>query len=218
MVIIMENSKTREPQQKRSIEKKKKIIETGFLLMCDNGYQKTTTADIAKAAGVSTGIVYSYFKDKHDIFVEGLNLYKEKILSPIYNEFIVPFTPRKSIEKIIDSLIEAHKVFYNAHREIEALVMTDDEVAAIMIDTEQQITEQLEKFLTEVGYDSSNLAEKTHIIYNMVESFCHEITFHKHTGLNLECMRTIVIDTIINMLGTLLDTGTVPIVIPLYPY
>lgn len=67
----MENVKTREPQQKRSIEKKNRIIETGFRLMCENGYQKTTTADIAKAAGVSTGIIYSYFKDKRDIFICG---------------------------------------------------------------------------------------------------------------------------------------------------
>ena len=54
----MSDTKTREPQQKRSIEKKNRIIEVGFLLMCEKGYQKTTTADIAKAAGakvVGTG-------------------------------------------------------------------------------------------------------------------------------------------------------------------
>ena len=55
----MENTKTREPQQKRSIEKKNRIIEIGFRLMCEKGYQNTTTADIAKAAGDSTGIIYS---------------------------------------------------------------------------------------------------------------------------------------------------------------
>ena len=31
----MSDTKTREPQQKRSIEKKNRIIEVGFLLMCE---------------------------------------------------------------------------------------------------------------------------------------------------------------------------------------
>ena len=52
-------TKIREPRQQRSIEKKNKIIEVGFGLMCDQGYHRTTTTDIAKAAGVSTGIIYS---------------------------------------------------------------------------------------------------------------------------------------------------------------
>ena len=38
------------PTQKRSIEKKEKIIEKGFELMCKNGYYNTNTNDIAKYA------------------------------------------------------------------------------------------------------------------------------------------------------------------------
>ena len=62
----------RNPIQKRSIEKKEKIIEAGFELICEKGYYNTNTVEIAKKAGVSTGIVYQYFNDKHDIFIEAL--------------------------------------------------------------------------------------------------------------------------------------------------
>ena len=65
----------REPKQQRAIEKKEKIIEVGFDLICKNGYYNTNTAEIAKGADVSTGIVYQYFKDKNDIFLEGLDKY-----------------------------------------------------------------------------------------------------------------------------------------------
>ena len=40
----------RQPIQKRSIEKKAKIIEAGFNLICKKGYYNTNTAEIAKAA------------------------------------------------------------------------------------------------------------------------------------------------------------------------
>ena len=46
------SSKIREPRQKRSIEKKNKIIKAGIELILENGYHSTTTADIAKKAGV----------------------------------------------------------------------------------------------------------------------------------------------------------------------
>ncbi len=89
----------------------------------------------------------------------------------------------------------------HAHKEIEALTMTNSEVAAIMLDMELQTTMQLEEFLLKAGYNPVDLAEKTHIIYNMVDSLSHELTFHKHPGLNPERMRTIVIETILNLLG-----------------
>ena len=43
---------TRIPVQKRSIEKRKRILEAGFQLFCEKGYYKTNTAEIAKYAGV----------------------------------------------------------------------------------------------------------------------------------------------------------------------
>ncbi|MDE6618887.1 MAG: TetR/AcrR family transcriptional regulator [Lachnospiraceae bacterium] len=197
----MENTKTREPQQKRSIEKKNKIIEVGFRLMCENGYQKTTTADIAKAAGVSTGIIYSYFKDKHDIFTAGLELFGNQMIIPMYDQFTLPLDIRKSVNIVIDSLIDGHQIFRNAHKEIESLVMTNQDIARIMYEFEMRTTKDLEIFLKKAGFAPENLLEKTHIIYNMIESLCHELTFHRHEELNCEQMRAIVVDAILAMLG-----------------
>ena len=50
---------------KMSIEKINKIIE--------KGYYNTSTPDIAESAEVSIGIIYQYFNDKKDIFIEGMN-------------------------------------------------------------------------------------------------------------------------------------------------
>lgn len=48
----------KEPRQKRAIEKREKIIEIGFDLICKNGYHNINTAEIAAEAGVPTGILY----------------------------------------------------------------------------------------------------------------------------------------------------------------
>ena len=80
----MTSNTIRTPVQKRSIEKKDKIIEAGFNLICKKGYYNTNTAEIAKEAGVSTGIVYQYFRDKHDILIEGIKRYATDIFILCY--------------------------------------------------------------------------------------------------------------------------------------
>ncbi|MBO6243204.1 MAG: TetR/AcrR family transcriptional regulator, partial [Clostridia bacterium] len=115
----MKETEIREPVQKRSIEKKEKIIKYGFDLICEKGYYNTNTAEIAKAAGVSTGIVYSYFNDKHDILLEGLKRYSNNVFYPM-----IDFTNdieindknlRNLIEIIILQFIDNHKLSQTTH-------------------------------------------------------------------------------------------------------
>ena len=63
----MDKEYVRVPQQKRSIEKKQRIIEAGYSMFIKKGYFDTNTAEIAREAGLSTGSVYAYFSDKKDI-------------------------------------------------------------------------------------------------------------------------------------------------------
>jgi AcrR family transcriptional regulator len=103
----MSESEIREPIQKRSIETKEKIIEAGFELICNDGYYKTNTSKIAKKAGVSTGIVYQYFKDKYDILIEGLEKYGDDIFFPMLKQNDITFK-KEDFDKIINEMIELY--------------------------------------------------------------------------------------------------------------
>ena len=109
----MKINEIREPIQKRSIEKKEKIIKAGFELICEKGYYNTNTAEIAKAAGVSTGIIYQYFKDKHDILVEGIKRYASEIFYPMLNVTSNIKIDKNNLDTIlrnmINTFIENHK-------------------------------------------------------------------------------------------------------------
>lgn len=203
MVIRMEHDKTREPQQKRSIEKKNRIIEAGFQLMCEKGYLKTTTPDIAKAAGVSTGIIYSYFKDKHEIFLLGLERCVEIMFFPMLNRLTTsdPDDMEQSINTLLDSLVHLHQTFFKAHNEIESLTYTDPDVATYMQKLEEDATLNVVQYLIQLGYPEKGLYEKVHVCFNLCESFCHEITFHKHESIDYQTMREILVDTILHILS-----------------
>lgn len=80
-------NQTKIPTQVRAINTKKLIIETAFKSFQKYGYKKTTTPKIAKTAKVSTGIVYTYFKDKKELFELWLNAMLENCDTYFYNQF-----------------------------------------------------------------------------------------------------------------------------------
>lgn len=193
----------REPVQRRSIEKKEKIIKAGFDLICEKGYYNIDTAKIAKSAGVSTGIVYQYFKDKHDIFIAGLEKYSDNIFYPKLNlpdEQISMDSLPLVIKKVIDKYIENHKLSLLAHEEIMAMVHSDKDVAYYFYQRELDVTYEFSSSLKKNGFDVDFLNEKVHVIIGMIDNLCHEIVYHKHHDLDYNKMTDIVITSIVNLL------------------
>jgi len=182
----------REPKQQRAKEKKEKIIKAGFDLICKNGYHNTNTAEIAKEAGVSTGIVYQYFKDKHAIFMEALNVYGDKIFFPMLNNKI-EFNSNIDIfiKNIINNCIDNNRVSEIAHEEIMSMVHSDHEVAEFYYSIELQTTEKIKKILLD-----NNLYEKVHIMIGMIDHLCHEIIYHQHHDMDYNVMTNLVINNI----------------------
>lgn len=199
----MSENEIREPIQKRSIEKKEKIIKAGFDLICEKGYYNTNTAEIAKVAGVSTGIVYSYFKDKHDILTEGIKIYANDIFYPmlnIENEKFDKNNLKETFYNMINSFIENHKLSQTAHEEIMSMVHSDNEIADFFHQYEIKITQQFTDILIKNGFNEENLTEKVHIALGLIDNLCHEIIYHKHEKMNYQKMIEIVVETIINLI------------------
>ena len=192
----------REPKQKRAIEKKNKIIDVGFELICKNGYYNTNTAEIASHAGVSTGIIYQYFKDKHDIFMEGLEKYGDDIFFPVLkidNNFNIN-NFETQMKEMINKHIKNHKLSSLAHEEITAMIHSDKDVAKYFYKQELLMTEKIKNILLNNNFIDNNLTEKVHISLGLIDNLCHEIIYHKHDKMNYEIMTNIVINMIKDLL------------------
>ena len=176
----MSSSEIREPIQKRSIEKKEKIIKAGFELICKEGYHNTDTVKIAKKAGVSTGIVYQYFKDKRDIFMAGLEKYADEIFYPMINISDIKFD-KENIPDIIKKMIKKYVAYYFYKREME-------------------MTHKIADTFVQNGFDIPNINEKVHIIIGLIDNLCHEVVYHKHKEINYDIMTDIVVASIVNIL------------------
>lgn len=199
----MEQSELRKPIQKRAIEKKQHILESGFNLICENGYHNVDCIEIAKASGVSTGTVYQYFKDKRDIFLQGLKNYSEAMLFPILqykNLKIQNENISTIIRKLIENTIKEHHLSQSAHEEIMSMKHSDPEVNQIFQQYELEATEFLVEILKNNNLKITDIYEKSHLILTWIDDLCHEVVYHKHDNLNYNKMTDIVIDSILKLL------------------
>lgn len=192
----------RKPKQKRAIIKFDKIISAGFKLICESGYYNINTAEIAKEAGVSTGIIYQYFSDKHDILMAGLEKYGDAIFFPMLtnNNKNIKFTNFKELlNKMIDNYINNHKISAVAHEELMAMVHLDEDVAKYYYKREIEMTNEIKHILENNNFNNKDLEEKVHIMINLIDDLCHEIIYHKHDDMNYIKMKNLIIDTIIKL-------------------
>ena len=179
----------REPIKESSKEKKQKIIDVGFRLMCEKGYHNISCVDIAASANVSTGIIYQYFKDKLDIFVAGANKHMKEIMFPMLdildNVTITRNNFKKVLKQIIEETINVHTLTKNAHQELMSMSCLDNEVFAIFNCNEEAATKKLVNNFP----NTANIEEKVHLLINMVDNLCHEIVYHHHDGYDYEFMK-----------------------------
>ena len=195
---------TRMPTQKRSIEKRNRIIEKGFELMCEHGYYNISTPDIAEAAGVSTGIIYQYFNDKKDIFIEGVKNYANTIMFPMLtvleSEKIKIDNIEKLLKNMIDSFIKNHTISKKAHEELMAMSHLDEDIANIFKESEFEMTNKIVEILKYNNIKIENPIEKIHIVMGVIENLCHEVVYHKHHKIDYDVMVNEVIKIVVNLL------------------
>lgn len=189
----------RNPRQERAIEKKNKIIEASYELFSEVGYYGTNTAEIAKKAGVSTGIVYGYFQDKRDILISVMEKYIKNAFDPVFKLFD-NMTSETSIAEIVKKVIEAtikiHKKNAKIHETLHSLTPTDEVVNMQFIELENKITIDIAKKLQSIGINTENPHEKIHFAMNLIQSFAHEYVFDKHDYIDYIIMRDIVTKTL----------------------
>lgn len=199
----MTKAEIREPRQKRSIEKKKKITQAGFKLFCENGFHNTNTNEIAKEAGVSTGIVYHYFKDKKAIFLAVMDDVTPKFNIDKIKQLNLS-NDGKDLEAflsdIIDKDVQFHKISKVAHEEFHAMRHSDKDVAEYMNNFNNKFLSEIAEALPLLGFSISHPLEKVDMVYHMIDQYCDAVVLNKRDVISYNDMKTLLIKIILNLI------------------
>ncbi len=195
---------TRIPVQKRSIEKKEKIVTAGFELFCEKGYYKTNTIEIAKRAGVSTGALYSYFSDKRQIFIESFHQYLESISKKLLHRLNIclrPFNLSTFIEKWVNEYIDLYSKSNLALVQLRLMIAEDSEINQHFSDFENSYFSDIADLLKSEGINYDNLFEKVYISCILIDSLRQEKAAFSHNDLNFNVLKAQTQAIIYNILS-----------------
>ncbi|MDN6967047.1 TetR/AcrR family transcriptional regulator [Oenococcus sp. UCMA 17063] len=68
-------------------KKQQAVLNASLILFAEKGYEKTSTSDIAKKAGVAEGTVYKQFKTKKNLLINGITPILKTVFENAINEF-----------------------------------------------------------------------------------------------------------------------------------
>ena len=197
--------KIRKPIQKRSIETKDKIAQSGFKLFCKKGYHKTNTTEIAKHAQVSTGALYSYFRDKRDIYIEAFDQYiysfTETLLIKL-NESLVPFELTTFINIWTSSYIEIYAKASYALIQLRLMMIEDEVINKHFCNLESEYVTQIIAILNRNGISSNDLMEKVYISCILIDNLNREKNEFPHNSMNFKSFKKQIETAIYSILST----------------
>ena len=124
-------------------ERRAQLLELGLQLFSDHSYDELGVDDIARAAGISKGLLYHYFPSKRDYYVE--------VVRRAANELLARTDGAPHAEVSVEALrgaLDAYLDFVDQHaRSYVALVRggigSDPEVVQLLEATRRTLTERI---------------------------------------------------------------------------
>ena len=167
----------RVPQQARSRRTREAVLEAATHCFEAQGFDDTTTALVAKRAGIGVGTLYGYFRDKHEIFLELIEATMHEIQGLVVDRLDPTrwdgADPRDIARTLIDAIFHSQTVRPGLQRIMWERYFKDDDFRQFFESRREQTRQAVVSFanaLTERGL-IRNLDPETasHVILNAVQ-------------------------------------------------
>ncbi|HEX6291389.1 MAG TPA: TetR/AcrR family transcriptional regulator [Herpetosiphonaceae bacterium] len=142
-----------QPKQARSRQTVTRILDAAAELFTTQGYDNTTTSDIANRAGKPVGSVYTYFKDKQQILLALWDkLYQQETEAALAElEIGESENLRELIDRAVARLFERHMFYRKLSPTLAYLATQDAEVAARVRELNRIALERIQRFLRQIN-------------------------------------------------------------------
>jgi AcrR family transcriptional regulator len=92
-----------------SSTRKQQILEEAAALFAESGYYKTTTADVARAVGVTQPYVFHFFKSKEQLYLAVLEQASHRIIHAFSTVEAPPEQLPEAMGRAFKSLLASHR-------------------------------------------------------------------------------------------------------------
>ncbi|MDF2681314.1 MAG: TetR family transcriptional regulator [Brevibacillus sp.] len=103
------------PAPSKAEAKRSFLIEQATLCLAQKGYSQVSLRDIAKASGVSLGILHYYFANKEDLLLAVIAGYKDTFIQELETA-VVNAPPKRWLEQLLEVLHNSLTEKWTLHR------------------------------------------------------------------------------------------------------
>ncbi|MEW6268605.1 MAG: TetR/AcrR family transcriptional regulator [Thermodesulfobacteriota bacterium] len=144
----------RTPQQARSRQTRDRIVAAAIAAFEANGYDDTTTAAIARRAGIGVGTLYAYFPDKRKLMLEILDG-TVRAMSDMVVEALAPErwregAPREHVRAVIEAVMGSRLISPGIQRILWERHLRDPEFRDAVLAIEHRVRAALERLFAEL--------------------------------------------------------------------
>lgn len=82
-------------------DKQRNILEAALRLFAREGYAATSTSKVAKAAGVSEGLIFRHFQSKEGL-LQAILTEGQEMAKRAYADIVLADSPREAIRKVLE--------------------------------------------------------------------------------------------------------------------
>ena len=184
--------------QSRAVETREKLLQTALELYTVKGYHSTTVDEIAKNAGLSTGIAYRYFKNKKDLLLAAISygFTKIKELAGVQETDLFG----TDLEHTLTAFEKIHTEYFAFHEELEGLRHSDSDVGKLYDEFTKTAIQNVYENLPEDIRKKPDSLEKLYIAIGIMENYCHTFMHKRLSDKQLKVMRKNVIKTVEHVL------------------
>jgi AcrR family transcriptional regulator len=155
-------------------ERRAQIVGAAVKLFSAQGYYTTTIQQVAREAGISTGLVYQYFRDKDDLLLlalmQVLERYEQEIprrLEGVEQPVTRLCTALRTYCEIVDQMRDATVLTYRSTKSLRA------DRRALIKDGERRTNRLLERCIRDCVAAGDMRALNEHLLAYSHVMFCH---------------------------------------------
>jgi TetR/AcrR family fatty acid metabolism transcriptional regulator len=95
------DTRNKKAGRRSKADTRRRILDATLSIAAAKGFEQTTTAEIARRAGVAEGSIYNYFRNKDDLLIHMVSEFAGSFLSELAQQVSVEEDPLLRLERLI---------------------------------------------------------------------------------------------------------------------
>jgi AcrR family transcriptional regulator len=183
-------------------ERRRQLLEAGARVFTDRSYDDASMAEVARAAGISKGLLYHYFPSKRDLFVATLEAAAAEL------QVLTQPDPSLPIPEQLQAALDAYLGWIDEHADSYAKLMESasgsDDVRSYMAQVRAGTVERILEALVKGG-DPAAIRTALHGFLWFMDGAC--LDWLAHRDLTRDQLRDMLLTTFAGAIGAAVQAG-----------